>query len=133
MFESCISDHFLIKEIAMSHLEEIIQSSLWRPPSVDDEPRTLLSQWQAYEVKKPDGSGWDLHFYGNTGREGRVCSAVQSYDKESHCGITRSGRIYELSGYSGYNSDALYVWNNWLAIYKNPEIRCVTEQYEYLV
>ena len=105
--------------------------NIWKPPGIDEEPRTKLTHWQAYLVKGgfgPEG-GDTIHFCGWTGWTGRVCSAVQSYDKESHCGITQSGRIYELSGEPCFNIDALYVWYCWLANANNPETVNISDQY----
>jgi len=109
-------------------LEDCITGGVWKPASVEDEPRTILSRFQVYKVKNPKTNNWDIHFAGWCG-EGRVCSAVQSFDKATRCGITRSGRVYQLSGDPGMNMDAMYVWGNWLAIYGNPEHECITEEY----
>jgi hypothetical protein len=110
--------------------EMLITGGIWKPNSVDIEPETVLTQWQVFEVENPDGSGWDTHFMGWAGYEGRVCSAVQTYDPVSRRGVTKSGRVYELKGNSGINGDALYVWNRWLKAYSNPEHRNVSEHYE---
>jgi hypothetical protein len=96
---------------------------------VQDEPETQLTQWQIYEVQKPDKTGWDMHFMGYAGYEGRVCSAIQEFDTTTMKARSRSGRVYELIGQSGYNSDAIYVWNLWVSMYGNPEVRCVTEDF----
>ena len=61
--------------------------------------------------------------------EGRVCSPVLEFDKQTMRGRTRSGRVYELVGPPGLNADALYVWNRWLNINNNPVVTCITEDY----
>ena len=106
------------------------KTSIWRPASIKDEPETRLTQWQVYKVKNPKGDGWDVHFNGYAGYEGRVCSPVQEFDKKTMRGRTRSGRIYELVGSSGFNRDAMHVWNRWLGMYGDPEHECITERYE---
>jgi hypothetical protein len=105
------------------------KTSIWRATPVKMEPKARLIQWQVYKVRNPKDDGWDIHFNGYTGHEGRVCSPVQEFNKETMTGRTRSGRIYELVGPPGYNGDAAYVWNRWIEIYGNPETECITEEY----
>ena len=109
-------------------------TSLWRPADVTQEPETRLQQWQVYQVWANASYPKDsIHFVGHTGGyhgEGRVCSAVQTYDKERHRGVTKSGRVYELVGHPGHNRDADYVWNRWLGLMGDPEFTEVTNQYE---
>lgn len=116
-------------------LAELVEAtSLWKPVSVTDEPETRLQQWQVYQVKANlQNLGDTIHFVGHTGGwhgEGRVCSPVLQYDKDTHRGVTKSGRIYELDGPPGFNSDAMYVWNRWLGMMGDPEFVEVTNQYE---
>ena len=116
-----------------SRLVLAISGGVHKVAPISQEPCTVLTQWQVFEVKNPSGKGWDIHFVGYAGYEGRVCSAVQSFDKTTMQGVTRSGRIYKLSGDSGVNLDAQYVWGRWLAMYGNPEVREITDQYSPLV
>lgn len=120
------------KDLKFSTAAEVmeISSGIWKPASVVEEPETVLTQWQVVEVNNPNGSGWDTHFIGYADYEGRVCSAVQTYDPTNRRGITASGRVYELLGKSGHNGDAEYVFKRWLTIYGNPEYRNVTVNYE---
>lgn len=113
----------------MEDIFGIIQGGIWKPASITEEPETILTKWQVYKVENPNGSGWDIHFHGWTGWEGRVCSAVQEFDKETMRGRTRSGRIYELKGSPGLNGDAEYTWHRWLNIYGNPKTENITEEY----
>jgi hypothetical protein len=108
-------------EKLFDYLEKI---SVWQVASVKDEPETQLSQWRIFLV-----DGKDIHFVGYTGWEGRVCSAVQTFDPTTRRGVTRSGRIYELVGHSGFNGDAMYTWNRWLGINGNPPAEDVTDTY----
>jgi len=110
-----------------------MNDSIWRPTDVTQEPETVLGQWRVYKVMGDfDGKGSTIHFVGYTlgGRgEGRVCSPVISYDAKTKTGKTRSGRVYKLHGPSGFNGDAMYVWNRWVSLNGNPEYVDVTEEY----
>ena len=85
--------------------------SIWKVKDISDEPETFLTQWSVWKVDDET-----IHFVGWAGYEGRVCSAVQSYDPKTKCGITKSGRIYKLQGEPGHNWDALHVWDAWKRI-----------------
>jgi hypothetical protein len=114
-------------EKLMDHLESI---SIWKPADVTQEPNTTLTQWRIYRVKGDfHGTGDTIHFVGYAGYEGRVCSAVQTFDVKSRKGVTGSGRVYLLSGDPGYNGDAMYVWGRWLAMNANPEVEDITLTY----
>lgn len=118
-------------EFNIANLEKLAEAveatSIWSPRSVDQEPETTLSQWRVMLVEDKD-----IHFVGWAGWEGRVCSAVQTYDPETKRGVTKSGRVYELIGPSGHNRDAMYVWAGWMSInsLKEQEVKDVTDQYE---
>ena len=106
--------------------------SIWKPATVTQEPHTRLTQWRVMEVSaefndfKPT-----IHLFGYAGYEGRVCSAVQSYDPKSKRAVTKSGRVYELVGSSGYNGDALYTWDRWFAnLGLSATVKDVTADYE---
>jgi hypothetical protein len=88
-------------------LISLIKSSIWKPPLVYDQPIISLLQWSVMET--PTG---DRHFvgYNQVDCEGRVSSSIQSFDASTTKGVTRSGRIYQLVGEPGYDSDALWVW-----------------------
>jgi hypothetical protein len=106
--------------------ELIVEQPVWKVSDVKDEPESRMTSWRAFLVKgQPD----TVHFVGFAGYEGRVCSAVQSYDKTTHRGITQSRRIYELLGHPGYNSDAEWVWHKWLDKLGNPVYTEISEQF----
>ena len=110
--------------------EQLEATSVWQVAPVTDEPHTRLAQWQIYSVEPVNaGEPNTIHFVGYAGYEGRVCSAVQTFDITTRRGITQSGRIYELVGEPGYNSDAMYVWDRWIQINGNPKVENVTESY----
>lgn len=111
--------------------------AIWKPNDVKTEPETKLMSWQVYEVPidgKP--SEYTTHYvgvirYGGFGdsSEGRVSSAIQTFDKSEMCGISRSGRKYILTGSPCFNRDADYVWKNWCHINKVEYCLNVTDQY----
>lgn len=98
---------------------------IWRVASIQQEPEVVLSSWRIMET--PEGT---RHFvgYNENWREGRVSSAIQEFDPVARVGRTRSGRIYQLHGASGYNSDADYVWAQWCRINRVPESVDATER-----
>jgi len=113
--------------VDLAKLAELIEAtSIWRPKSVEQEPQTRLLQWRVMLVQDKD-----IHFVGRADWEGRVCSAVQTYDPETKRGVTRSGRIYELLGHPGYNGDAMYVWGRWMSMngLTEEDVKDVTDQY----
>lgn len=119
------------KELA--HLCDVVEAnSIWRPASVTQEPETSLTQWRVMKVNSDFNTHKDtIHFVGYAGYEGRVSSSVQEYDSKTKRGITKSGRIYELTGNSGFNGDAAYVWNMWVNRLGTDAVATdVTKEYE---
>jgi hypothetical protein len=115
------------EETVLAELYElVVEQSVWKVSDVKDEPESRMTNWCAYLVK---GNPDTVHFVGYAGYEGRVCSAVQSYDKATHRGITKSGRVYELLGRPGYNADSQYVWHRWLDKMGNPMYTDISEQF----
>lgn len=104
--------------------------SIWKVSSVKEEPETILTRWRVFKVKGQSNPDETIHFVGDTGFEGRVCSAVQTYDPDTKRGITASGRIYELRGPSGHDANALYVWSRWCHINDIIEIIDITGEYD---
>lgn len=100
--------------------------SVWKPT---DGKQVKLYNWRVYRVEGLPGQDPTVHFVADSGREGRVTSAVTSYSDRK--GTTRS-RVYELCGPSGYHtgSDAAYLWSRWLGMNKNPKFIEITELYE---
>jgi hypothetical protein len=79
-------------------------------------------------VEVTDGShhfvGWNVSY-----REGRVSRSIQEFDPAQRIGTTGSGRIYQLSGPPGWNSDGEYVLQQWLDINKMAEVKDVSAEY----
>ncbi len=89
------------------------RASIWQPAVVEEEPELKLYSWSVFEATFSDGSK-SRHFVGAEDfGTGRVSSAIQTFDAENMKGITRSGRVYELSGKTGMSSNAAYVWDIW--------------------
>lgn len=84
--------------------------TVWKVASVIEDPEIFLVSWKVMETK--EGT---RHFvgYNVSGREGRVSSAIEKFDKVQMTGVTSSGRVYKLKGPSNPNLDAEYVWNRW--------------------
>ena len=87
--------------------------AIWKATSVMQTPQLKLVRWRVYEGE--DGA---RHFvgYNITEGEGRVSSAVTSFDPATRRGVTASGRVYALVGPAGYDADAEYVWRGWLTV-----------------
>jgi hypothetical protein len=83
---------------------------IWKPESVEVAPEVSLRNWRIIETT--EGT---RHFVGRNIHDdaGRVSSEIVEFDPVSRRGRTRSGRIYELVGQSGYDPDAAYVWQWW--------------------
>lgn len=107
---------------------------IWKPTSVTREPETTLIRWKAFLVPGNGNTEGDtIHFVGTTSdwySEGRVSSAIVEFNKNTMCGVSRSGRVYKLHGDSNtLGSDASYTWNRWLYNYGNPEVKDISEQF----
>lgn len=92
--------------------------SIWKASSVDETPEVELSHWRIFEARSPYWDGVTRHFigYNITEGEGRVSSAITTFDLEKMQGITRSGRVYKLVGEPGWHTDAEFVWSRWCQI-----------------
>ena len=91
-------------------LQEIIRTSVWQVAPVEEQPEIRLERWSVREIQ-PNGT-W--HFVGwNVAGEGRVSSAIVSFDPERLTGRTSSGRVYALAGAPGLDPDGEYVFSMW--------------------
>ncbi|KGX47855.1 hypothetical protein Y600_5981 [Burkholderia pseudomallei MSHR3709] len=75
--------------------------------------------------------GGTRHFVGLTIRhgEGRVSSAIVTFDAQQRVGVTRSGRRCRLHEPPGGNVNSDYAWNNWRAKNGVTTVRDVTDEY----
>jgi len=98
---------------------------IWRIAPVSQDPNVSLSNWRILETA--DGS---RHFVGadRLDQTGRVSSAVFAFDPSALRGATRSGRVYQLIGHSGWDENAQYVWERWCKANDVTSYIDVTEQ-----
>lgn len=98
---------------------------VWTVTPVEDQPELTLLSWQV--VQLPNG---DRHFAGycTQNREGRASSFVVEMDLQRMRGLTSSGRVYELRGRPGWNSDAEYIWKRWASINEVHEWEDVSKE-----
>ena len=97
---------------------EVYGGGVWSAAPVSEEPSIRLSNWQ---IKKTTTGN---HFCGYSigGREGRASTRIVTFDPETKKGITESGRVYQLVGEEGYDSNAEYVWSHFKAVNKLEEL-----------
>lgn len=97
-----------------------------------------MSLWKVSDAKQVELQNWclllteraEVHIagYDASAEEGRVSSALASFDVASQTAKTRRGRDYTLTGDPGLNADALYVLEGWLALNKVPSwVDCTGE------
>jgi len=84
--------------------------SLWK---VSDAKHVTLTCWALILTERCEVhiAGYDM-----SAEEGRVSSALASFDVAAQTALTRRGRDYTLTGEPGLNGDALYVLEGWLAL-----------------
>ena len=107
-------------------------ANVWRPPSVEDQPSVTLTRWTVIRCEFEDGTTSD-HAVGYCGT-GRVTSAIKERRPDTGEIVTRSGRVYKLSGSPGVNMDAMYVWDYWARanrVQKETDVR--KEYYEEIL
>lgn len=93
-----------------AYVREMITNSVWETAPVEDEPEVRLARWQVYAV----GEGRHFVGYNLSWQEGRVSTAIQTFDPATRRGTTASGRVYELVGPPGPDSDGEWVFSLWL-------------------
>jgi hypothetical protein len=92
---------------------------------------TAIARWSIKEVIWGDNELPTHHLIGFVLQEdaGRASTAIQSFDKEKRLIETQSGRLYQLIGEPGQDSDADYVWSAWKMRNDARDEKDVTEQY----
>lgn len=95
-----------------------VEGGVWGTAPITEQPELTIESWSVRQL--PDG---DRHFvvWCKENREGRVSSAIVEFDARTRRGRSASGRVYELSGPPGRDSDAEYVWQSWLRINDESE------------
>lgn len=111
-------------------IKEIFRASIWKTPSVSEEPEIVLERWRVLEVENEQGQV-QRHFvgYSTYGWEGRASTPIQEFNPAAGQGVTRSGRLYQLTGRPGYDPDGAWVWCHWSRANKLVNQRDVSEEY----
>ena len=80
---------------------------IWKSPPVELQPIVFLSRWQVMETDE----GY-RYFIGHNMEtmSGRASTCIVNFDPETRRGVTGSGRIYELAGESGVDTEANNLW-----------------------
>jgi hypothetical protein len=77
---------------------------------INAEPDIVLIRWRVLQTDQGSrhlaGARADIF-------DGRVSTAIVSFDVSERVAVTQSGRIYQLSGPPGHSEDAQYVWERW--------------------
>lgn len=83
---------------------------IWTTLPVCTPPHVILENWRIFQTVRGE-----LHFVGYypEGYESRVSPAIQNFDPVTRRGVTLSGHVFELSGYSSYHEDVLRLWETW--------------------
>lgn len=92
--------------------------NIWPARSVSSEPQKWLHTWQIYKVVEakayPEFFGYHFVGYDVRGGHGAVSSKIEQFDPVTMCGVTQSGRVYQLVGTPGVNSDGQYTLASWI-------------------
>lgn len=98
--------------------------STWSTRPVTQQGALTLSEWRVMEL--PAG---ERHLVGYCleNNEGRVSSPVLDLEQKTLRVRTSTGRLYLLSGAPGHNSDAMYVWDQWIKMYSIKSWSDVTD------
>ena len=99
-----------------------IVGGLTAQPSPSCQPVATLVRWRLLRAS----TGSHLVGYCLERNEGRVSSAVMSIDPATRRAATASGRIYVLSGPSGHDADAAWVWEQVAADNGSTEVEDLT-------
>lgn len=92
---------------------------MWQIEPVEQRPQVTLEKWSVREVPLHGAhAAWTLHLVGwsREDGQGQVSSPVLRFDPSTGRAVTRSGRIYQLSGPPASDSDSEYVWARWKAV-----------------
>ena len=88
--------------------------TIWGTRPVADQPQIWLTHWRIFRLH--DGT-FRAVGYNPAGGEGRVSNQFVAFDPAGVRVRTRTGRIYQLDGESGWHGDAEYVLRQWCAVY----------------
>lgn len=100
----------MVKKSRDQLIRDLIQTTIWRTSQVSEQPTIQLSRWSVMETQTGDHH---LVGYNMRDREGRVSTAISGFNPATSEVTTRSGRVYQLYGSPGYDSDGTWVWQIW--------------------
>lgn len=111
-------------------IEHLIETNLWQARPLSERPVIELVRWQVMEV--PNG---DRHFVGwnVTDGEGRATAEIVRFDAATGRGWTFSGRVYQLRGRTGQDSDGAHTWRRWMQVTGNTRAVDVSAEYQALI
>jgi len=121
-------------DMTLKSLASVLSSipNVWNATTVESEPQKWLETWQVYKVVdakiQPEVFGYHLVGFDVRGRHGAVSSKVGQFDPVKMCGITNSGRVYQLVGMPGSDPDAQYTLNGWAAA-NQVTVKDATEEF----
>ena len=97
-----------------------------RVAAINAEPGIVLIRWRVLQTDQGH-----RHLVGarEDDFDGRVSTAIVSFDVPKQVAVTQSGRIYRLSGPPGYSEDGQYVWERWSAANGVTSYEDVTSTY----
>lgn len=110
-------------------MQDLIIDSVWSTPPPSEQPSVSLARWSVMQTQVGDHH---LVGYNLDDCEGRVSTAIVEFDPVISKATTRSGRIYQLVGKSGYDSDGAWVWEYWSRANRLSGNE-VTKQYEKMI
>lgn len=89
--------------------------TIWKPPSVEEEPDIYARNWQVIEItmkkEKSKIEKWKMIICSDH-NGGRISSALEKWDEKNRIATTYSGRKYKLDKNSiGVSNDGMYVFN----------------------
>lgn len=111
--------------------DHIFVGGIWSTPGVSEQPSLTLIRWRVFEVTEGAHQG-NRHIVGYCleNHEGRASTAIVSFDPATGRCVTRSGRVYQLSGPACFDGDGDYVWRWWSQANGFQPERDVSSEYE---
>ena len=107
-----------------------IFGGIWGTPGIAEQPSITLVRWRVLEVTEGPRVG-ERHLvgYNEEDWEGRVSTAIMSFDATTKLCITKSGRVYKLVGPACYDADGDYVWRWWAKVNEITDEIDVSSEY----
>jgi hypothetical protein len=108
-------------------LDFIQEASCWAVAPISESPDIVLIRWQVMQLPNAD-----LHFVGWNVKdsEGRASTRIIEFDPSTRSARTDSGRIYQLVGPAGRDSNGMYVWRRWMKINAVTEYADVSAHFQ---